>query len=669
VNPGRWLRNKSIFRKTSIIFVVVSLVPIAILALRCQQVYTEQLAVLVNGGVITAEEADSQAHGMIVEAVTYGGYGLLIALVLGYFFASGIVRPIRALQQGARRIGDGNLSYRVATDTEGELEELATTINQMAESLQARETEIYRRNRDLSLLYKVAHIMAESRDQSDLLNNALDKAMEITGSATGCVLLLSDEGILEPVIRKGYPEDAEHGLVRESFKRAAEICISSGSPSLIDYHEEPSQADDAAPTAIACVQLKFEGELRGAICVACDQEDYLREKQYLISAIGNEVAVAIENARLLEKLESQNRELALATSEIASLIRRAEEERSFGIRYQNPELVRCWELKNCQHTDCPAYDSSENLRCWQIAGTHCSEGEVAPGVFSQKLKQCDKCEVFLAACPDKITHLGETFNNMMAVLERRFEEQEELQRQLASSSKLAAIGELAAGVAHEINNPLTGILASALLMKSQPQDVETAQKKLTVIESEALRARDIVRSLLDFAHHGDSGSRSPIAVDSLLEQTLFLLGHQSDLGAVSVQADFEPELPEVVVDANQMKQVFLNISSNAIQSMAGTGRLTVRAAKSRAGEDQTVEISFTDTGSGMDDAAISRIFDPFFTTKRVGEGTGLGLSVSQRIVSEHGGEILVDSSLGAGSTFTVVLPAREAGGEAAENVA
>ncbi|MHB8858677.1 MAG: GAF domain-containing sensor histidine kinase [Thermoleophilia bacterium] len=656
-------RHTSIFRKTAIIFVVVSLVPVAILGLRSHHIFVEHLDKMVKGGLITSEQADTQVRDLETQAVVYCGYGLVIALILGYFFAGSLVKPIRTLQQGARKIGDGNLDHRVETDTEDELEELATTINQMAQSLQTREAEIERRSDALSILYEVAHTMAESRDQNELLDNALDKAVQITGSATGCILLQNDDGNLTPVICRSSNGDRLNTEAQAQssgiFDGAAREATRAVKPAVLEWPAGGGAGvTDAGgtPEAIACVPLQFEGKLQGAICVTGAHSDFDKETLDLISAIGSEVAVAIENTRLFEQLEAQNLELAAATVEIASLISLAEEQKSFGTRYQNPYLVRCWEFKDCDKTGCPAYGSGKDLRCWQVAGTHCG-GEVQ-GVFAQKLGRCERCDVFKAACPNRITQLGETFNNMMAVLEHRVKEQEELQRQLFSSSKLAAIGELAAGVAHEINNPLTGILGSALLMKSRDLDPEAMRRKLEVIESETLRARDIVRNLLDFAHQGGRLDTEPVSVKELIEHTLFLLRHQTDMSLVTVQTSFQDKLPPVAVDSNLMKQVFLNIIHNAIQSMPGGGDLVINARGSQApGASGMLEVCFTDTGSGMDDIAIARAFDPFFTTKPVGEGTGLGLSVSQKIVSEHGGEIRVTSVPEVGSTFSVILPA------------
>ncbi len=301
-----------------------------------------------------------------------------------------------------------------------------------------------------------------------------------------------------------------------------------------------------------------------------------------------------------------------------------------------------------------------------MAGTHCG-GEVQ-GVFAQKLGRCEKCEVYRRACSNRITTLGETFNNMMASLEQRVREQEKLQQQLFRSSKLAAIGELAAEVAHDINNPMTGILANAMLVKTGKLDPDAVMEKIGVIESEALRTRDIVRNLLDFAHQERNFRPEPVSIQELAEHALALTENQARLSSVKVETRFDEGLPRVVVDPNHVKQVFLNIITNAIHAMPKGGTLTLSAAASRSeGGSTWVKVTIRDTGVGMDAEKKAQIFDPFFTTKQEGKGTSLGLSVAQRIISEHGGEIEVESEPGKGSAFTFRLPA--ASGEAGEQAA
>lgn len=177
-----------------------------------------------------------------------------------------------------------------------------------------------------------------------------------------------------------------------------------------------------------------------------------------------------------------------------------------------------------------------------------------------------------------------------------------------------------------------------------------------MIENETMRARDIVRNLLDFARQ-EGLKKHKASIKEVMDDTLTLLRKQADLINVKIELDYEEDVPQVYVDINQMKQVFINILNNALQAMEEGGVLTVsiRAAKPD-GKRPWVEASFSDTGDGIPPEKLDLVFNPFYTSKDIGKGTGLGLSVSQRIVEEHGGAIEVRSKVGAGSTFTVKLP-------------
>ena len=653
-------RKKSIFRKTMAIFVLVVLVPTAMLGMKNYRVFSEQVQVMEEAGVLSGELAQKQLYERKVQILTYEGYGIVVTLILGYFLANSIVQPIRTLQKGARRIGKGNLDFRVETDTEDELEELAATINQMAGSLQVRQEELSQRNRDMSLLYEVAHGMSECRELDDALELAIDQAMGVikSGASAGCILLKNKDGEFDALACRTAASDVCNEAATRTFIRAAGEANRAGTASIFDSLKDAGSGDAAPFESCVCIPLKIEGEFKGTICIAGDKANFTEPAMELLAAIGSEVAIAIENSRLFSKMEKQKRELAMATIEIANLINRAEKNKSFGVRYRNPNLLNCWEANGCDVKACPAH-GSDNPRCWQITGTLC-DGE-AQGAFAEKINKCEKCSVYQNACSDRITTVGETFNNMMAVLEGKVKEQEQLQLQLHNSSKLAAIGELAAGVAHEINNPLTGILANTMLLKQKPagsdEDSKETRRKLEIIEGEALRAREIVRSLLDFARQSEMQTE-PVAVAELVEHTLQLLKYEINKSQVAINKRFDEDLAHVVIDANQMKQVFLNIVHNAIQSMPSGGRLHIIAMNKEGNREcQIVEITFTDTGHGIDDESLERVFDPFFTTKVAGEGTGLGLSVSQRIVHDHGGNIRVQSEAGKGSTFTIELPA------------
>jgi signal transduction histidine kinase/CheY-like chemotaxis protein len=242
------------------------------------------------------------------------------------------------------------------------------------------------------------------------------------------------------------------------------------------------------------------------------------------------------------------------------------------------------------------------------------------------------------------SRLYEGVKQQMAELKRT-------QAQLVQSTKLAAIGELAANIAHEINNPLTTVLGFASFIAERLSPDDPTREELGLIQEEASRARDIVRDLLQFSRQRDF-MPEPADVNTVLEQVVSMVRRQGALNTVTVEEAFGRELPMVEMDVPRIKQVFLNIINNAVYAMKEGGTLTIRTEATGEG----VRVAFTDTGPGIPPELVSRIFDPFFTTKPEVSGTGLGLSVSLGIVQSHGGSIDVDSEDGRGSTFTVTLP-------------
>ncbi len=228
-----------------------------------------------------------------------------------------------------------------------------------------------------------------------------------------------------------------------------------------------------------------------------------------------------------------------------------------------------------------------------------------------------------------------------------------MEAELLQREKLASLGKLAAGIAHEINQPLTGVLTFAsLLLKKHKDDAQTS-KDLEVIVRETTRIRRIVQGVLDFARETPV-QKKPNRIEKVLDQTLQIVQHQERFFGIELKKEYAPDVPDVVMDAGQMEQVVLNIVLNAAAAMNRSGTLTIRTRK--AGD--WVEVDFQDTGPGMPQAIVDRIFDPFFTTKDSSEGSsmGLGLAISYGIVKNHKGEILVKSKQGEGSTFTIKLP-------------
>jgi PAS domain S-box-containing protein len=233
---------------------------------------------------------------------------------------------------------------------------------------------------------------------------------------------------------------------------------------------------------------------------------------------------------------------------------------------------------------------------------------------------------------------------------------EEVQLQLIHADKMASLGKLAAGVAHEINNPLGGILLFGGLLLEDMDFSDPRREDMDRIVQEARRCREIVNSLLDFAHQ-KKRYHEPVDLNAAVEQCLSLLGNKAIFHNIKLEKELQDSLPLVTGNPSQIKQVFTNIVTNAVDAMEGEGCLRVRSGYDEScGE---VCVTFADTGPGIPAEIRNRIFDPFFTTKEPGKGTGLGLSLSYNIIRMHRGDIRVQCPPGGGTTFTVSLPLGE----------
>jgi len=231
-----------------------------------------------------------------------------------------------------------------------------------------------------------------------------------------------------------------------------------------------------------------------------------------------------------------------------------------------------------------------------------------------------------------------------------------LQQQLIQSEKLSAIGELIAGIAHELNNPLTGVMGYSQLLQLRKDLDDRAKENLHKINNLALRCQKIVQNLLSFARK-QKPERTLTDINEIIEKTVELRSYELQVNNIEIQRNLNRKLPKTIADAHQLQQVFLNILTNAEQAMLdsnGKGQMKIRTKTDTQNSHIIVEIK--DDGPGIPESHLNRIFDPFFTTKEVGKGTGLGLSLSYGMIKEHGGNIYVRSRLNEGSTFFVELP-------------
>jgi signal transduction histidine kinase len=244
-------------------------------------------------------------------------------------------------------------------------------------------------------------------------------------------------------------------------------------------------------------------------------------------------------------------------------------------------------------------------------------------------------------------------HDLALIISRRqsAEEQEHLLDQLRHADRLATIGQLSAGVAHEINEPISNILGFAQLIKKSKEIPIQIESDIEKIEAASLHAREVIKKLMIFARQSPQ-KRVDIDLNSVIEEGLYFLESRCAKAGIELVREFEDDLPAIEADINQLHQVLINLIVNAMQAIPDKGRIVISTTQHEHG----VILSICDNGTGIDGENIDKIFDPFYTTKEIGEGTGLGLAVVHGIIAAHNGKITVDSEEGKGTCFNINLP-------------
>jgi two-component system, NtrC family, sensor kinase len=262
---------------------------------------------------------------------------------------------------------------------------------------------------------------------------------------------------------------------------------------------------------------------------------------------------------------------------------------------------------------------------------------------------------------DEMGHLGRAFNSMLDALEAKERQvAEEMEKQIQQTEKLASVGRLASGIAHEINNPLTGVLTYSDTLLEDLEGSPYADD-LRVIKNETLRCRQIVRGVLDFARE-TTLERTRTNLNTVIEDVLTILEKHVAFQNVKIVRELDPALPDIFADVNQLKSVVSNLAMNAADAMPTGGKITFTTRVSAAGGHVVMRVA--DTGHGIPPEDLTKVFDPFFTTKETGKGTGLGLSVTYGIVTRHNGTINISSQVGQGTAVDVRLPLGPTGEDA-----
>lgn len=426
------------------------------------------------------------------------------------------------------------------------------------------------------------------------------------------------------------------------------------------------------------VPLLFDDRLLGVlICGSCASRTISADDQKLLGAVAQQLSLAIRNTELYKRTKDTSINLAV---EVSRRTREAEEQKRFIEKIIDSLPVSLYVV-----------DRDMRIVAWnrnrELGGSGINRDEVlGKNVFKvlsrqpRRLLESEFVDVFrsggMARMEQESWYEGQRKVWKISKIPMRVDnaevthvitvgeditQQKKMNEAVIHAEKLASIGRLAAGVVHEINNPLATIAACSESLIARIDEIqEVAQREdfseyLQIIRDEAFRCKTITNSLLEFSHQRQA-EKTAADINQIIEQTLLLVKHHPKLGKLKVIKELDHQLPHSFVNEGQMKQIFIALISNAFDAMESDGSLTIRTRLSESETAHAVCVEFIDTGCGIPASQLPKIFDPFFTTKPLGRGTGLGLSVCYGIVSEHGGKIEVDSTEGKGSTFRVLLP-------------
>ena len=546
---------------------------------------------------------------------------------------------------------------------------------------------------ELQTINEIANGISRSLELSDILDGALQRIVraldavagsirlrdEVTGTYETCAYAGADASRIhwaDPPAATGRPSD------RVIATRRAQIAEDLAG-------EVPADLVPQLPVrSVISVPMLAGDELVGTVTVgAASAYRFTSADVRLLAIIAGQILVAVENARLHDSVRRGKREWERTFDAIADPIAVFDSRRLLlrgntalaallGRPVTQLRNATCHEVGLCGGR-CPDCAVAMALRRDEAASAEITlpSGQIfsvttfpVGGRGGVSVVQVAKNVTEQIRAARQLQQMSSELALTNAQLVSTVDQLKSTQAQLLQAEKLSAIGQLVAGVAHELNNPLTSVIGYAQLLQEEYSNPEVRGQRpetevaedLSRIAQESERAAKIVRNLLAFARR-QTAARQPQDVTELGSRVLSLRTYNLRLNGIELNTEFEQNLPEVIADGGQLQQALLNLILNAEQAMRqrATRRLTVGARF-----DETagaVELFVADTGHGIDQANLSRIFDPFFTTREVGDGTGLGLSICYGIIRDHGGEIAVDSRVDVGTRFALRLPARVGG--------
>jgi PAS domain S-box-containing protein len=534
-------------------------------------------------------------------------------------------------------------------------------------------TEAQLRERGLAGLAELARLDERTGSMNAVAARALDLVSSMLDADRAAVCAIEGDETIEWLAQRRL----ERLIAASADLRPSELLwlrrpIETGRPEVFDRRRPEHQrsalsdtADAMGMAAFAIVPLRSGPEFAGILgLVWNDDPPELAQDEELLTTIGRLVGLAVGNVRLRDTLLARQAELDESERRYRGLFEQAPE----------PILICDWDgrVLDANRAASALYGLSAKRLLSQTLESLTDLDRDRRRSLVAMLHRSRNAEVEARGSrPDGtdfpvVLHLAVTAlrgEERLLVQLRDLTEQERMQTELLHAQKMEALGQLISGVAHELNNPLSAIIAFSQLLRSDERMPEDLAHDADLLVQEADRTRRIVQNLLDFARQRQP-DRQPRALGPILERTLELNAYALRAGRIEVRLLLPTDLPPVLIDPDQIQQVMLNLTLNAIQAIRSarpTGTITISARTEPATQERpaAVRLKVEDDGPGVEESVRPRLFEPFFTTKEVGQGTGLGLSVSYGIVSAHNGKLWFEPAAGGGAAFLVELPVAE----------